>query len=707
MSELQSQIAECGLACLAAVSQSHGHHIQLAELRHRFPSAASGSTLGGLMKQGAAVGLASRAVRLEPAQLRTLKLPCILHWRFNHFVVLRSITRKHADIFDPGIGERRVTLAQLSEDFTGVAVEMWPAPDFVPKPPPPDIRIRDLAGAMPGLSRALLFVLVATGVVQALTLGLPLMQQLIVDDAIASGDADLLLVLLIGFSLLLVIQTLSSWARSWMVTVLAQSISLRWSSNVFFHLLRLPADYFESRHLGDISSRFSAVGAIQRTITTRAVESVLDACFALATLGMMALYSVRLTLIMLGAFLIYGVIRGLSYGPLKHAAAERLVIGAKEQSFFLESLRAIKPLKLFARETDRHGRWQHLLVEVQNRDYRSTLIGLSVGSSTALVFGLEMMLSLYWGARLILSSQSDATTDVFTVGMLLAFLGYRAQFQQRLTGVIDFVVEFAMLKVHTLRLADIALTPREGCSDEEHVLEHVDATVELRNVSFRYSDEGPWVLRHANLRVDAGQSVALTGASGCGKSTLVKLLLGLLEPQEGTILYGGVALTDRTRAAARSIVGPVMQSDALLAGSLSENISFFDSMANLARVQESARLAQIHDDIMRMPMAYNTLIGDLGSGLSGGQTQRMLLARALYKRPKILLLDEATSHLDVNNERHIAAAIQRLDITRIVIAHRPETIDACQRVFTLASGQLSERDRNAVSSATCPVGEIA
>lgn len=690
MSELQSQIAECGLACLAYVAKAYNHHLKLSELRQKFPGSIAGSTLNSILKNATTLGFLTRAVRLEPAQLNSLKLPCILHWRFNHFVVLQNIKARHIVIFDPSVGKRRVSFKSLSEDFTGVAVEIWPAPSFTPKKAAPNLRVRELTGAIPGIARGLFLIFIVTGAVQLLALGAPLLQQLILDDAIASGDTELLKILLIGFSILLVVQTLTSWARTWMVAVFSQSIGMRWSSNIFSHLLRLPAEYFEARHLGDISSKFAAINSIQRTVTTRAVESLLDGCFVLAILTAMMLYSARLTIIALFAFFIYSMVRFASYYPLRTIATDRLIISSQEHSFFLESIRAIKPIKLFARETDRHVRWQNIFVELQNHDFKAASIGMRVSSTASFIFGMEMLLTLYFGANLVVKSQYATGDENFTIGMLFAFLGYKLQFQSRLVALVDFAIEFSMLKVHTLRLADIALTPKESINDYEELFDNIEPVIELSNIGFRYSDDSPWVFRNLNLRIQAGESVAITGSSGCGKSTLVKILLGLIKPQEGHIFLGGIELSDKTKAAARRIIGAVLQNDSMLAGSLAENISFFDSMNNLAWVKECAELAQIHKEIINLPMGYNTLVGDLGSGLSGGQAQRLLLARALYKKPKILLMDEATSHLDAYNDRQIAKSIKSLNTTRLIIAHRSETTDACERVMILKNGQLEE-----------------
>jgi ATP-binding cassette subfamily B protein RaxB len=294
-----------------------------------------------------------------------------------------------------------------------------------------------------------------------------------------------------------------------------------------------------------------------------------------------------------------------------------------------------------------------------------------------------------------------------TVGMLFAFISYKGQFTGRVSALINYAVELKMLSLHAERLADIALEPPERSDDLPHnELAHLDSSIELRNVSFRYGEGEPWILRNANFRIEAGESVAVTGPSGAGKTTLLKLALGLLKPSEGEVLYGGMPVRQLGLANFRRQIGTVMQEDALLTGSLADNIAFFDVQPDQARIEACARLAQLHADICRMPMGYQTLVGDLGSGLSGGQKQRLLLARALYKQPRVLALDEATSHLDLGNERAVTAALSELPLTRLVIAHRPETIAGAQRVVQLLGGQVHELVR-AVVAPSPPLAEPA
>jgi len=682
---------------------AHGQHQDLADLRRRFPVSLKGATLAQLISHASLLGFSSRPLRLDLDELGDLQLPCILHWDLNHFVVLKKVSRGKAVILDPAVGERRLALAEVSRHFTGVALELTPNAEFKSQAPAPRVSLRALTGRVLGLKRSLAQIFAVAVVLELFAVLAPLFNQMVVDDVLTSGDHELLSVLVLGFGLLLLVQTAIGLARSWMVIILGQTLSLQWMGNVFAHLVRLPVAFFEKRHLGDITSRFGAVGAIQRTLTTAAIEAVLDGLMAVAALIMMLVYAPKLAAVVLAAVALYGLLRWASYRPLRDAAAERLVIAAKENSHFLETLRAITPLKLFGREEERRARWQNLIVDVQNRDVRTARMSMGFSTANTFIFGAENLIVLWLGAKMIMAGQMSGGAGM-TVGMLFAFIAYKSQFTGRVSALINYAVELKMLSLHAERLADIALEPPER--DDEvaaNALQHLAPSIELRDVSFRYGEGEPWILKNASFKIQAGESVAVTGPSGAGKTTLLKIALGLLQPTEGEVLFGGMPVRQLGVRNFRRQIGTVMQEDALLTGSLADNIAFFDVLPDQGHIELCARQAQLHEDIVRMPMGYQTLVGDLGSGLSGGQKQRLLLARALYKQPRVLALDEATSHLDLANERAVTAALGRLSLTRLIIAHRPETIAGAQRVVLLRGGQVQELARAVPDTANEPV----
>jgi ATP-binding cassette subfamily B protein RaxB len=699
--QFQAEAAECGLACLQMILSAQGRSGELSDLRRRFNISRRGANLRHLMQLASELRLATRALRLSLHELSQLQLPCILHWDLNHFVVLKKVGAKSIIILDPAVGERRLPLAEVSQHFTGVALELTPTAEFNALAPTPRINLRSLTGRISGLWRSLAQIFAVAVVLELLVIVTPLFQQMVVDDVLTSGDRELLTVLVLGFGLLLGVQTLIGLVRSWMVIVLGQTLSLQWKSNVYSHLVRLPVAFFERRHLGDISSRFGSVQDIQRTFTNAAVEALLDGLLAVGALVMMLVYAPMLASVTIGAVALYGILRWLAYSPFRNAAAERLVVAAKENTHFLETLRAVTPLKLFGREDDRRASWQ-------NCDVRTARMEMGFGSASTFIFGLENLLVLWLGAKLILGGMTSGGASSgagITVGMLFAYLSYKGQFAGRVSALINYAVDLKMLSLHAERLADICLEPPEKDEAPPNDLAHLAPSIELRDVGLQYGDGEPWVLRGVNFKIDAGEIVALIGASGTGKTTLLKIALGILKPTEGEVLYGGIPVRHLGLQNVRRHIGTVMQDDVLLTGSLADNIAFFDLAPDQARIEACAQMAQVHVDIARMPMGYHTLVGDLGSGMSGGQKQRLLLARALYKDPKVLALDEATSHLDIANERAVTSAIAHMQLTRLVIAHRPETIAGAHRVVQIVStpqgGQVVELVR------AVPAGNVA
>jgi ATP-binding cassette subfamily B protein RaxB len=351
-------------------------------------------------------------------------------------------------------------------------------------------------------------------------------------------------------------------------------------------------------------------------------------------------------------------------------------------------------IKLFGAEADRQARFMNLVVDAMNADIVVRRLEVTLAVANRGLFGLERVLVIWMGAVLVLD-------QALTVGMLLAFVAYKEQFSTRVGALIDKWAELKMLKVQGERLADIVLSEPEaqhpGVPRAAADSDGAPPRIELRGVGFRYSDSEGEVLRGVNLTIEPGESVAIVGVSGCGKTTLIKLMLGILKPAEGQVLIGGRQLDAVGSSAWRAMVGTVMQDEPLFAGSIADNISFFDSRPDMEGVIECARLAAVHEEIAALPMAYYTLIGDMGATLSGGQKQRVLLARALYKRPRILFLDEATSALDVERERLVNQAVRRLRLTRVIVAHRPETIASADRVVVLAAGSVSHDLRTVTS----------
>lgn len=681
---LQTEGTECGLACLGMVAGYHGYRTDLATLRRRFPISLKGATLGNLIGIANQLELATRPLKLNLEELGQLKLPCILHWNFNHFVVLQKVSTRSVTIYDPGFGIRKHSMEEVAKAFTGVALELWPNPGFKKVEEKQTVRLRALLGHVTGLYRSFGQILLLSAALEIFAVVSPFFLQWVIDNVLASADRDLLTTLALGFGLLMLMQQAVSFARSWVVMYMSTTLNVQWQANVFTHLLRLPVAYFEKRHLGDVVSRFGSVGIIQHTLTTSFLEAILDGVMAIVTLVLMFIYSPMLAWIAIGAMTLYGLSRWAWFAPLRRATEEQIIHAAKQQSHFLESIRGVKTIKLFQRQDERRSSWLTLLVDQINADLRTQKLTLLYKLLNGVLFGLENILIIWFGARLVMDGN-------FTVGMLMAFNAYKGQFDSRVSSLIDKFVELKMLHLQGERLADIVLHPPEATHGSH--LDERDAeltpSLEVRGLRFRYAEQEPYVLDGVSLQISAGESVAIVGPSGGGKTTLINILLGALLPTEGEVLIGGQSVHLVGLGTLRQMVGTVLQDDVLFAGSIADNISFFDPLADHAWIQQCAHLAAIHEDVAAMPMGYNSLVGDMGTILSGGQKQRVLLARALYKKPKILFLDEATSHLDIEREHLVNTAIKSLNITRVIVAHRPETINSADRAIVLVGGKVA------------------
>ena len=675
---LQTEVTECGLACVAMIARYWGHDIDLNVLRKKFLVSLKGATLKSVMAVGASLDLAPRPLRLEMEHLPELKLPAILHWDLDHFVVLKAIKGGKAHIHDPGVGLRVMPLSQVSRHFTGVALEMTPAAEFEPVQARLKAHIKLLWERLVGLKRAIFQTLILSVILQFVVLTLPFYLQLVVDGVLPNSDHKLLWALLIGFGALAILRALAEATRSWAILVYGNQMSAQMIGNVFRHLIRLPTGYFEKRHVGDLISRMNSTIPIQEALTQSIVAILIDGAMAALMLVVMFLYSPLLGTIVLISVLLLIVITLLIYPHLRRTQEEAIYAKALENTHVIESIRASMTVKLFGRETAREAHWRNLYMDFINADLSHGRYRIAQKFFETLIVGLQVIVVVYAAADMMLGKGS-----AFTVGMLVAFLAYRQYFTDSVTQLIEKGIEFRLLSLHLDRLADIIFAEKDTERSGEQRIEGFKGAIDIKDLSFRYSPLDPWVLEGFNLNVKAGQMVTLTGRSGGGKTTLLKLILGLYQPTEGTIKIDGIDLAQLDPESWRGHIGVVMQDDQLLSGTIAENISFFDPEIDMKKVEQAAIKAQIHEEIASIPMGYQSLVGNMGSILSGGQRQRVLLARALYHDPDILFLDEGTANLDVETEKQIVDVVSGMQMTRLIVAHSPAFLDRSDNVITL------------------------
>src|SRR3954453_6257259 len=676
---IQAEAAECGLACLAMVASYHGHRIDLGTLRRRHPVSLKGVTLRGLIQVANQLHLACRPLRFELDHLRQLRLPAIVHWDLNHFVVVKAVKHKGIVVHDPASGEKSYSIAEASKHLTGVALELSPMGDFAPENERARLPLGIFWGRMPGITSTLGQIFILSIILELLVIAAPFYMQLTVNEVIARGDVDLLLVLALGFGLLSAISVASTAVRSHIILVLQNTLHLQIGARLFHHLLRLPIAYFEKRHIGDILWRFRSIEPIRNLFAEGLIAAAIDGLMAIATLVMIFVYSPRLALVVLVALLLYATLRLVLFRIFWDRTQAIIQSGAQENSTFIETIRAIQSVKLFNRESEQEGQWLNRYADFVNANVRLGRTQISFKTINDSIFGFENIVTVYLAARLALD-------NVMTVGMIFAFMSYKKHFIDKAILLIEKAIEFRLLDLHLERLSDIGLSPLEPGHDRPLTyMKQIQGGIELRNVCFRYAETERFILENINLTVEPGKFVTIMGPSGGGKTTLMKIMLGLLEPTSGEVLIDGIPLSTIGVTSYREQVAAVMQEDQLLSGSIADNICFFDSTFDQDRMILCAQMAEVHEEIMAMPMSYNSLIGDMGSSLSGGQKQRVLLARALYRQPKILFLDEGTAHLDVENEREVNNCLRRLNITRISIAHRPEMMSGADTILRIGT----------------------
>ncbi|MEP4052717.1 MAG: peptidase domain-containing ABC transporter [Litorimonas sp.] len=676
---LQTEMTECGLACLAMISRYHGHDIDLNVLRRKHLVSMTGASLKSVIAIADGLDLSSRPLRVDLDHLEKLQLPAMLHWDLNHYVVLKSIKGNQVEIIDPGVGLRKMSLSRLSNHFTGIAVEFTPQADFKAVQARIKPRISLLWSRLVGLKRAITQTLVLSIILQAIVLISPFYLQLVVDAVLPRGDSSLLLALAIGFGGLVILRAVAEAVRGWAILVFGNQMSLQMVGNVFRHLIRLPARYFERRHVGDIISRMGSTVPIQEALTQSIPAVLIDGAMAVLMLVVMFLYSPILGGIVLVTVAGLVLATWIIYPHLRRTQEESIYAKALESSHTIESIRAITTVKMFGREAEREAAWRNLYTDFINANVGYGKWVVARKFFETLLTGLQVVLVVWAAVNLMLGEGSG-----FTLGMLVAFLAYRQYFTDAVVQLLEKGIEFNLLSLHLDRLSDIIFEETDADQSGDEKLTDLKGAVSIENMSFRYSDTDPLVLTDFNLDVAAGEMVTLTGPSGGGKTTLMKLMLGLYDPIKGAVKIDGQDLRQIDRSDWRSQIGVVMQDDKLLSGTLADNISFFDPEIDMQRVYKAATSAQIHDTIAALPMNYQLQIGDMGSVLSGGQRQRVLLARALYQNPSVLFLDEGTANLDVETEATIVKIIRELPITRIIVAHRPAFLEASDKIIRIA-----------------------
>jgi HlyB family type I secretion system ABC transporter len=683
----QLSMLDCGATCLAMILNYHGRRTSVAECRDACGIGRDGVTAQTIAAAARAYGLRVKAYSVEPGNLQDLQLPVIAHWSFNHFVIVERWSRKTVDIVDPAVGRRTLSADEFGADFTGVVLALVPAPHFEPS----GQRIRSSSWSclrsMLRLreTRGLLAqVLGASLVLQILGLALPWLTRFTIDSILPHQPEGLMKLLGAGIALVALSQLVASYLRAALLLYLEAKLDSNLMLSFFEHVLSLPFAFFLQRPSGDLLMRLAANSAIRDLLTGRAIAAILDGSFVLAYLGVLSFLTPGFGTAVLALGALQVALMLATTGRMRALANQDLAAAAESQSYLVEALSGIGTLKAAGAEDHALEHWSNLFYRHMNLTVRRGHLNAALDSALMTARVLSPLILLWLGVERVLDGS-------LTVGSMLALNALAASFLTPLSSLIATGQQLQLVRAHLDRVADVLHAEPEQDRAKVRRSPPLKGSIDLRSVSFRYTPNSPWVLRDVSLTIEPGQKVALVGATGSGKSTLAKLLLSLYTPTQGEILFDGTRLDSLDYRTVRRQLGVVLQEASLYSGSIRQNIALNDPGLSLDEVMRAARLSHIHDEILDMPMAYETPLAEGGAGLSGGQRQRIAIARALAHRPAVLLLDEATSHLDVMTEELVDRSLQCLSCTRIMIAHRLSTVRNADLILVLARGEIVER----------------
>jgi ATP-binding cassette subfamily B protein len=685
----QTAVSDCGAACLAMILGWHGREARLEEVRQRMGVTLYGAHAAALLQAAAAYGLRGRGVRIDEVEaLGQLPRGSILHWRFNHFVVFdRADGRGGAWVVDPAWGRRRVSRQELDRSFTGVALLFEKGEGFAPRqlarrPSSPSSITRYLR-AITG-SRLLGRILAASILVRLLGLAVPLLLAVVVDRIVPHSAYRLLAVTAAGMAALVGAQLAAALARSHLLLRLRTAVDAKVTADFLEHLTALPFSFFETRTVGDLLLRLNSNAMVREILTSGVLSGALDGALVAAYLALILAADWRLGLVVLGLGLARVGLFLCNRRRYRDLTAEALEAEAEANAFQAQLLSGIETYKAIGAEPRALAHWSNLFARVLNASLaRGRLQALVDASLGALAVGSPLLV-LALGAWRVMAGD-------LSLGTMLAINALAVGFLEPLTQLVQTAFQVQLLGSYLDRIDDILEMPREQQPGSAPAAGILQGRITVDRVSFRYGPYLPAVLEEVSAEIAAGSFVALVGASGAGKTTLAHLLLGLHRPAEGRVLFDGDDLAALDLRSVRRQIGIVPQAPDLLAGSIRNNIALGDPALPLHRIVEAAKRAHLHDEIVALPMGYETLVAEGGAGLSGGQRQRLAIARALAQRPRILLLDEATSALDALTEAKIQGELEALDCTRIVIAHRLSTVKNAGLILVLAGGRIAER----------------
>jgi ATP-binding cassette subfamily B protein len=682
---IQQSAIECGLACLAMVLSYYGRETSINELRAQSGIGRDGLSALSIVKIARNYNMRVRAISLQQSDLRNVPLPAIVHWEFNHFVVVERWTQQEVEIADPALGRRNLSQQEFDKSFTGVVITLEPGVHFDRETTSAKLSLREYllqyAGQMP---MAIAEVVGTSLLILGFGLISPLLTKFILDQVLPLKLSDMMLWLGAGLILMMLTQTAATLLREWLLVYLRARIDTRMMLDFFERMLSLPYKFFQVRSSGDLLARMASNTVIRDTISNQMITTFLDGSTVILYFFILFWQSRQFALLALGMGLLQVILLLCSGRAIRDFSRRELAAQGKSQGYMAEALAGMATLKAAGAEQQSLEQWTNLFLEQLNISVRRNYLTVLINGAQSVLRTLTPMALLWLGATQVMNG-------TLSIGTMFALNTLAGAFLAPIGSLVGTGQQLQIVRTHFERLADVSTAEPEQDRAKALPPPYLSGRIRLDRVSFRYDPEAPEVLHNINLTIEPGQKVALVGRTGSGKSTLGKLLLGLYLPTEGQILYDNFPLTSLDLQDVRRQFGVVLQESAIFSGSVRQNISLHDPSMPMERIVEAARMAAIHEDIARMPMGYETYVSEGGSGLSGGQRQRLAIARAIAHHPAILLLDEATSHLDVITEQQVEHNLHAVPCTQIIIAHRLSTIRDADVIIVLDRGTIVEK----------------
>ncbi|MEJ2723807.1 MAG: peptidase domain-containing ABC transporter [Deltaproteobacteria bacterium] len=684
----QAEQMDCGAACMAMVCKHYDIPMTVGKLREMVNVTADGATMESLARVGESLGFATRGVRCTYDALLGFELPFIAHWEGYHFIIVYGIAKSQIWVADPAVGLKKMTAHAFERGWTGNCLLFSPTDEMAQMHVERSPWLRFLGYLVP-FKKIVRDLLLAALIIQVLGLAQPIIIQNILDRVMVHNNYHLLNVMVVGLAIALVFSRLTGYLSAYLSNFMIRKMDFNMISHFYKHVLALPLDFFVKRKTGDIMARFQENDTIRRFMTETSISTVLNTIMVFTYLGVMFMYNVTLTLLLVAFLPPIIVLTVLATPKYKDYARRVFSASASTDSTLVETLSGIETVKGMGSERALRLRWEKGYAEVLDLRYRFGMFAALVGSASELLQAGATLTLLWVGSKMVLNQQ-------LTIGQLMAFNTLIGSVMTPLIQLVAVWDEFNQTLVSMERLGDVLdIDPEQRPRDMPSmiVLPDLKGQIRFENVFFRYGGkETPYVLENIDVEIDAGSTVAIVGQSGSGKTTLAKLLVGFYQPVEGNVLVDGHDMKTLDMRHFRSQVGYVMQSNLLFSGTISENIAIGDPNPDRQRLVEVAKLADAHGFISNLPLGYEQRVGEQGKGLSGGQIQRICIARALYHDPKLLIFDEATSALDSDSEHQIQDSMKQIlnGRTAVFIAHRLSTVMNADRILVLYDGAITE-----------------